>query len=415
MVRVPSVHGHVSQNDVQDIVRDALKTTGATIDDWVPDWSALHNWEAPLDRQKLYVHLENDPAYRDVLPRLRCVSATIGSGTPHLVINSHVDVVTAAPEEEWESPPYSPRIAGGRLYARGAMDAKGGLAATILAFHDLARTGISRGRVTMLSVPEEETGGNGTLAALHRGYVGDGVIFVEPTDLQVVHRHIGLQIFDVHIVGRPGGVLRRSWGDSAITALGRVLRALEVLEIERTTNAKTAGGYKEDDNPGFINVGAVRGGEWLGTRAAVASLKGVMSVLPGETQQESEDALRAAVTQSCDDLHWFREHPPNVLVPSPGQRGSELDQAHPLVQCLIIGGRESTISSDLPTVRPTRAGTMVCDAKTVQGGGFAPSVVFGPLGGGLHSADEWVDLQSVVRCATVLANGARRYLANSGT
>jgi hypothetical protein len=75
----------------------------------------------------------------------------------------------------------------------------------------------------------------------------------------VVHRHIGLQIFDVDIVGRPGGILRRSWGDSALSALGRVLQALDTLELNRTAEAKLAGGYDEDDNPGFVNAAPVQG------------------------------------------------------------------------------------------------------------------------------------------------------------
>lgn len=412
MVRVPSLHGTLAQNDVQDVVRSAL-TADAVIDDWVPDWSALREWTSPLDGRAHYVRLEDDPRYRHVLPKLRCVAATLGAGHPHLVINSHVDVVTTVPEEKWTGGPFRPRVEDTRLYARGAMDAKGGLAAAVLAFGELARRGLPRGRVTLLSVPEEETGGNGTLAALHRGHVGDGVVFAESTDLQVVHRHIGLQLFSVRISGRPGGILRRSWGDSAVTALGRVLTALHELELTRTARARLTGGYDADDLPGFVNPGTVAGGEWLATRAAHGEVHGVMGLLPGETQAEAEEELRAAVTRVCRDIPWFAANPPAVVVPSPGQRGGELPETHRLVQSMLAGAHGSRgpdLAPGLPAVRPSRAGTMVCDAKTVQGGGFAPSVVFGPVGGNLHAPDEWVDLLSVERCAQVLVDGALAFL-----
>jgi acetylornithine deacetylase/succinyl-diaminopimelate desuccinylase-like protein len=35
--------------------------------------------------------------------------------------------------------------------------------------------------------------------------------------------------------------------------------------------------------------------------------------------------------------------------------------------------------------------------------------VFGPVGSGLHAADEWVDLPSVIRTAEVLAATAVRF------
>jgi acetylornithine deacetylase len=410
LVQIPSRHGSTAQNEAQDTVLAALAGTGAQIDDWIPDWAELRSWESPLDKQRLFVDLDRDAAYRDVLPSLRCVAATVGSGPPHLVINSHVDVVTADPESQWTSSPYRARLDGDRLYARGSMDAKGGLAAGILALRELARTGLPAGTVTLLSVPEEETGGNGTLAALHRGYIGDGVILCEPSDLRVIHRHIGLQQFNIEIDGRPGGILRRSWGDSALTAMGRVLRALELLQDDRTRQAAAAGGYEDDDLPGYINVGTVSGGEWLATRAAAASACGVMSVLPGERQADAEDAIRAAIERSCADVPWFAEHPPRVVTPSPGQRGAEIPASHPLVTALLTSADDLPSDPRLPRVAASRAGTMVCDAKTISGGGFAPSVVFGPVGGGLHSPDEWVGLPSIGRCASVLVGAVRHYL-----
>jgi acetylornithine deacetylase/succinyl-diaminopimelate desuccinylase-like protein len=38
-----------------------------------------------------------------------------------------------------------------------------------------------------------------------------------------------------------------------------------------------------------------------------------------------------------------------------------------------------------------------------------PCVAFGPIGGGEHTPDEWVDLPSIATCAAVLEEAARRF------
>ena len=40
-----------------------------------------------------------------------------------------------------------------------------------------------------------------------------------------------------------------------------------------------------------------------------------------------------------------------------------------------------------------------------------PTVDYGPAGAGAHEAVEWVDLDSVARCAQVLGAAARRFFA----
>jgi acetylornithine deacetylase len=281
------------------------------------------------------------------------------------------------------------------------MDMKAGLAAAVFAFKAVADLRLlERGTLSVASVPEEESGGNGTLASVARGHTGDAVIFAEPTDLQVVHRHVGFHSFAVEATGRAGGILRRSWGVSAIEAMGDAIVALRELAAARTARARAGGGYDADDDPGFINIGLVSGGEWPATRAASARASGLLGILPGETLDAAEDEFRGALAAA--ERAGGAEL--SVSFGDGGHGGDELAGDHPLVRSVLqaaadVGAR----------VRPTTAGTMVCDAKIVSGGGWAPSVAFGPVGAGLHAADEWVDLPSVLRCAEVLAATAVRY------
>ena len=46
------------------------------------------------------------------------------------------------------------------------------------------------------------------------------------------------------------------------------------------------------------------------------------------------------------------------------------------------------------------------DAAVLSEAGI-PSILFGPTGGGLHSIEEWVDVQSVLTCRDALVTLAR--------
>lgn len=396
---IPSLPATLEQNDVIDVVERVLGApAGVEQDRWVPDWEAVRALRSPVDDQQLWTTLhERDPRYHEVLPELTVSVHRLARGEGRtLELNGHVDVVPAD-GQPWTAPAFAPRVRDGRMLARGAMDMKAGLVAAAYAYRYLAERWTGTGTVLLAVVPEEETGGDGTLATLQRGYLPDAAVFAEPTDLRVVHRHVGIQGFDIEATGREGGMLKSSWGRSVAPALSRVGARLAELERARTDRAFATGGYVDDDLPGFVNF-TIHAGDWPATRAGVGSIRGLMGILPGETQEEATAELRAAVEAVPRD-----EGVEVVLEAWPGgHRGGELDEHHALVSAFSLPGTGAGA--------PTRAGTMVCDAKIMQGGGWAPSVVLGPVGGGLHAADEWVDLDSVSTLIGLLVRGAVRYL-----
>jgi acetylornithine deacetylase len=400
---IPSLPATLEQNRVLDVVEQIIGTPERSVRDrWVPDWEAVSVMRSPRDEQQLWAQLrERDPRYDDVLPELEVsVHRLTGGDGGTLELNGHVDVVPAD-GQPWSGPAFVPRVADGRMLARGSMDMKAGLVATAYAYRYLAERWTGTGTVLLALVPEEETGGDGTLATLHRGYIPDATVFAEPTDLQVVHRHVGIQGFDITATGREGGMLKSSWGRSVAPTLSRIGAALAGLEESRTRFAFTAGGYVDDDLPGFVNY-TIHAGDWPATRAGTGAIRGLMGILPNETQAEATDALRRAVTAVAPDAEVHVQ----LDVWPGGHRGGELDPQHRLVSAFVVAGAAEGA--------PTRAGTMVCDAKIMQGGGWAPSVVLGPVGGGLHAADEWVDLASVSTLVGLLVRGSIRYLDAQG-
>ncbi|REK07206.1 MAG: M20/M25/M40 family metallo-hydrolase [Acidobacteria bacterium] len=78
-----------------------------------------------------------------------------------LLLLHHSDVVPAGDEDQWTHPPFSGRIADGRIWGRGAIDSKGLGVAHLAALLELARSQPRRSRdVYLLAAADEETGGS---------------------------------------------------------------------------------------------------------------------------------------------------------------------------------------------------------------------------------------------------------------
>lgn len=82
-----------------------------------------------------------------------------GSRRPHYVVYGHYDVQPPEPFALWKTPPFEPRIAGGRIYARGAADNKGQHLAHLKAVEAYLKTGTELPcDLTFVIEGEEEVG-----------------------------------------------------------------------------------------------------------------------------------------------------------------------------------------------------------------------------------------------------------------
>lgn len=80
---------------------------------------------------------------------------------PTVLFYGHYDVQPADPLAEWLSPPFTPTLRNGRLYARGAQDNKGQLFYALKAMEALIRADALDCTVKILLEGEEECGSNG--------------------------------------------------------------------------------------------------------------------------------------------------------------------------------------------------------------------------------------------------------------
>lgn len=136
--------------------------------------------------------------------QVRNLWAHHGFGDPVVVFLGHTDVVPTGPLEQWTDPPFAPTLRDGRLYARGAADMKGSVAAMTLALEAFVGAHPDhRGTVGLLLTSDEEGEAKDGVrrvveAFQRRAQRIDYCIVGEPSS----HRRVG----DVVRIGRRGSL-----------------------------------------------------------------------------------------------------------------------------------------------------------------------------------------------------------------
>jgi acetylornithine deacetylase len=156
-----------------------------------------------------------------------------------VTLSTHLDTV----------PPYvPPRRADGKLFGRGACDAKGIAAAMLVAADRLVQAGEER--VDLLFVVGEERGSDGARMANQLPATSQWLINGEPTESLLASGCKGAQRVIVRTSGREAHSAYAHLGASAITPMLQMLQELQTLPLP------------VDDilGPSSVNVGLISGG-----------------------------------------------------------------------------------------------------------------------------------------------------------
>jgi acetylornithine deacetylase len=343
-------------------------------------------------------------APRTVLP---VVAGAIGPGDGRrVIISGHLDTVAPGPPEDWTTDPFGAEIRDGNLYGRGSLDMKGGVVAGLAALRALVDTGTElEGEAVLVTVPAEEDGGAGMLAAIRAGYTADMAVITEPTRLQIVTAHAGALTFRLGISGRSAHAAFRLQGVSALEKLRVVHDALLADERQRN-ESELDPAMRALGLPYPTNLGIVSGGEWSSTVPDRLTVEGRYGVRVDESTEQAEAALRAAVAAACEGDEWLTAHPPTVEITGGRFASAAVPHTHPLPWGLGETARD--VLGRLPDFVGMPYGA---DMRLLVHQGATPTVLYGPGEPfGAHAPDEHVDLEDVARCARVLAVWVMRAL-----
>lgn len=364
LVRIPSVNPTLAPEEGQG---------EALLADFACQWLTAHGVRAWIE---------------EVAPGRPNAVAEVGDGEgPTLVLCAHLDTVGTA---GMTIPPFEPRVENGRIYGRGSYDMKGSAGAVMATAAALAHEGGLRGRVRLALVADEEYASVGAADYVRR-HRADACILTEPSEGRLVLAHKGFVWVEVIARGRAAHGSRWDLGESAIGRMGRIIAALE--EFDRTelrTRTHPLVG------PASLHCALISGGVGLSTYAPECRLQIERRTLPGERPEQVVRELEAVVAGAGAaeeaEVRAFFDRPP-----------LEVDPQSEIARTLREAAREVTGSA------PEDAGVAYwMDAALFAEAGI-PTVNYGPAGAGAHEAVEWVEVESVVTCARVLAEAARRF------
>lgn len=321
----------------------------------------------------------------EVAPGRSNVVAELGRGSgPTLVLCAHLDTVGT---DGMTISPFKPNVRGNRVYGRGSYDMKGGVAAIMSAAAELA-SNPPPGKIIVALVVDEEYASIGTQAFVAR-HKADACIVTEASEARLILGHKGFIWVEIVTRGRAVHGSRWDIGVSAIGKMGRIIAALEQFDQKelRLRVHPLVG-------PASQHCSMVEGGSGLSTYAETCTLKLERRTLPGETPEQVMQELKAVVSSAGEEaeVRSLLDRPPLTC-----SRNAKI------AECLRDAA--NSIIGTLP--EETGVGYWM-DTALFAAAGIA-TVDYGPTGSGAHEPVEWVELDSVVKCAAVLAESARLF------
>jgi len=311
-------------------------------------------------------------------------------GGRSLMLNGHIDTVGIEGMPE----PFSATIRNGKMYGRGAYDMKGSIAACMTAIKALVEAkAVFNGEMLLAAVADEEYFSLGTAEVISH-YKVDGAIVTEATEMNLCRGHKGFVWLEVETFGHAAHGSRFDEGVDANMMMGGFLAELDKLEKDlRARSPHPLVG------PPSLHAALINGGSGLSTYAASCKLKIERRTIPGETEAQVVSELQKIIENLAAADSTFKATANAFCTRDPFEVAENAE---------IVRVVEKA-ATRVRGVSPRHIGqTFWMDSALLAAAGVE-TVVIGPIGAGAHADEEWVDLQSLVELAQILAEAALYY------
>jgi acetylornithine deacetylase len=385
---------------LQEYVAGRMRASGLAVRTWEPEAADLPPSRYPI------------PPGHHFRGRPQLVATATGTGGGRtLLLNGHVDVVTAEPRELWTSDPFAPELRDGRVHGRGACDMKGGVASMLLATEVLRGLDVPlAGDLVVSTVTDEESTGGGSLAVAGSGLRADGGIIPEPTSLRAWLGTRGSLMPAITVEGRAGhaGLAPEHWtAGGPVNALEKMQVVIEALQRLRLDWQLRPDAQHDVLAPGGIVPTSLRGGQWMVSYPAAATLECHVQYVPAQADADGygtrvEREIEARVLAAAQADPWLAQHPPRFSWPGDVPAGW-VGREEPVAATTL----DAMAALGLPRAVASR--TTFFDGPTFTRAGI-PTIAFGPGDIAVaHAVDESVPVDELVRAAQVLAVAAMRF------
>jgi len=303
---------------------------------------------------------------------------------------AHGDTVPAGDTSKWTQEPFGAEIVNGKMFGRGALDCKGGIATSLFALKILEELGAGD-KAKLLVGADEESGADSKIGIRHvldKGLAARGAVYTYGGNvtnaLTIGHRGVLRLWITAHGEATHSG--SRDWQDgtkgaSAIMALMQLLvRIEEYHQSIATKEHPLFPGYRCVITPTLLEGGS---GESLVPDVAKVLLD--IRTLPDQNNQQIVTDIQALLDECKTDKVSYELTIKNDV---PARLSNYND---PFVRSAADMLREvyGRTHVSFKGSGPANEAHMLID------GGIPTVVGFGPTGEGFHSRDEYADVASV--------------------
>eukprot|EP00164_Ancoracysta_twista_P002257 GFYU01002988.1.p1 GENE.GFYU01002988.1~~GFYU01002988.1.p1 ORF type:complete len:507 (+),score=82.39 GFYU01002988.1:169-1689(+) len=281
----------VCQDDVVGLTQDLVKLDSQNppgnehrVAEFIAQWAVDNG----LESEVIPVDDSGDCGRSNVVVRLP------GTGSKDkLVFCGHLDVVPYG--EGWTKDPVGGEVIDGRLYGRGSVDMKGGIAAMLTAMATVKRQGVQLGGdLYFLGTADEEQmhlGAKQMAASTHPCMTDvSGMIISEPTELELIVAHRGAFWGELTTHGRSCHASVPHLGVNAIVHMSKVLSALSEIKLSHTPHDLIG--------KATFNIGLVEGGTSANVVPDTCKATIDIRTVPGQ----SGDTVRSDIERIVDEV-----------------------------------------------------------------------------------------------------------------
>ena len=311
---------------------------------------------------------------------------------------AHIDTERAG--NGWTTPPLEARVRDGRLYGLGAADDKGGVAAMAVAATILQAQG--RPAPIVMSLHGKGGGSRGSLPTFARLKDFSQVLYVHPAETgrgfaDIKHIVRGVLDLRLTVTGWRGAARELGSPDSASFSEGgdALQAALAVIDDWRGGTLKGC----------EVNVGELTAGDRVGS--VPASARARVRVLFDDARSFGEilaaargDAERVAATRGRGDRRI------TVTLERDGLGANHAAVPWESPACQALRTSIADVTGTAPASYPTHFAGDIRYPIRLAG---VPAFGMGSLAGGFYGADEWVDIDDLVRLVAVVTLCADRW------
>ncbi|MBN1362536.1 MAG: M20 family metallopeptidase [Sedimentisphaerales bacterium] len=315
-----------------------------------------------------------------------------GGNRPALLFVCHLDVVSCG-REPWNYPPFEAHETRSKVYGRGAVDMKGGIAAAVAAICESVAAGTKlQGDIIFAATAGEETDSTGI-----RRFMQDtstlpklgGIIIPEPTDLAVVTAHRGLLWLEIATTGKATHSSMPQRGVNAIMSMRRVLDALEHYQVAFEPHPLLG--------PCSVSVNTIQGGEAMNIVPDSCTIGIDIRTLPGQDLDAIRHDLESLLARLRTEVAHFNARITTVRAVGAMETDPECEFVQTFCQAVDVDLTNVVgFTTDAPHLAPLGA----------------PIIIYGPGKPSLcHQVDEHIALADLERAVACFKNAIRHLLA----